>query len=139
MSTYAIVDTNGLIVGKQSSVPITRPLAEGERLCLRNMSVVGSTTRVTAAEYRYKTATGTLSGAQQYFSYEIVGENLTDIQAVERRFREEIGVDDLTPQPLWCLHMPSCGGFFHRVKFLFWDYPVRGKTTETMDEETLNA
>lgn len=136
MSTvnWTVVNDAGLIQ-RTTTVPILRHLDEGERLSaiLRYPGI--SFTRVSTIR---------LEGAEGCLIYDVmptirvVGETYQAVQEVIRRLEEELGVVDLTPDKP--MGLPSFGSFFRRVKFLFWDYPVRGKTSEVdLVDEVPNA
>ena len=60
----------------------------------------------------------------------VEGETPGDVKMVVDRLRKELGVVDLTPWLPTFFYLPSLDNFFQRVKFLFWDYLVKGKVVE---------
>ena len=75
-------------------------------------------------------------------AYVIMAEGKTpsDVNQVVNRLHKELGEVDLTPPPtLPTLGLPKLGGFFRRVKFIFWDYLVRGRIPEGDNVPALEA
>lgn len=84
---------------------------------------------IPGASYSVPGATGSVRHAVNHpahvYCIEVAGTNISAMNEVIRVLEAHLGLIDLTPKRL---QLPDLQSFFDRVRFLFWNYLVRGET-----------
>ena len=123
--TYAVIGPDGKVLSLSNVIPTE--LEDGQRISYRSAYIYGSDQLEPLLRLELNGCSGIARRVPgPFYMLEVVGDDLENLAKVIRKLQLALGSKEIGLRiPL----LPALGSAWRRIRFLVWDYSIRGRIT----------